>query len=132
MTNFGTADAIIFFMAHSHLVLLIDDEVRELQYLRAQLRDMPLPPFVYWVPLLSIGSILLNANVYQFDMVIVDISGVTLGDFSSEISKLKCKNLVITSGVMSPIQIKEGQAFVMKEKLAVHLQGFYSKANPSG
>jgi hypothetical protein len=94
------------------LILFIDDNISEVVGLAAAL---PKDIFVYWCPDLQTGKTILNSRVYDFKMVITDVSGVTLGDFPKEVSELKHKNIVITSNVLSPVSDKH--RFVLKDGL---------------
>lgn len=109
------------------MILFVDDRVDEFLMLNALVKKQLPDLFIYWVNYLSTAKELLATNIHKFDLVVIDVSGVTLGDFSQEIKKIKDKKIVVTSSILIPINLESGNKFILKENLAKHIIEYYKK-----
>lgn len=111
----------------SRMILFIDDDINELIMLRALLKAHIPDVFIYWMAYLSNGKSLLSSKLYDFDMVVIDVSGVTLGCFPEEVKGITGENIVISSSILAPITMETGNRFILKENLSDHILKFYGK-----
>lgn len=97
-------------------ILLVDDNIIEFIALNAVLKKDKHPDvFIYWVPLLLNAGKVCSANVYNFDLAVVDVSGTAIGDFDQEFDGVKAEKIIATSNVLAPV--KMDIEFVLKSNL---------------
>lgn len=105
-------------------ILFIDDDANEARMLKdllilAKLNPLPL---IWWVPSIPSAVGLLNANLYEYDIILCDVNNTSL-DFEKDVERLSHSNVIVTSQVLAPLGTK--RAFVTKEDLATMVKSFY-------
>ncbi len=110
-------------MIKTHKILLVEDRAEEAALFIKRLK-LEIPQlFFYWVKSLSFGKEILASKLYEFDMVITDVMGVTVGDFNKEVEDIKHHNVIVSSSVVTPMS--QEFLFVDKAKLPQHVLRFY-------